>query len=331
MILVLGATSYIGQAFARVMRGRRECFIPLSRDAFDYTRFELLFDYVRKIKPELVINAAEHGEPLRLEDSEIDRLEMLQANTLLPQTVSRVCEMTQTPWGQVSSGDIYCGAKISRNQTFRIERDLAHPVIRKLFDRHPEQIRGFTELDEPNFSFKKGPCTFYSGTKALAEEAIRNHRESYIWRLRLPFNEQDQPANFLSRLLALPPSNGAINSLSHLEDCVAACLQLWERRAPFGIYNVTNPGAVTTDEIITMIQRILKPARPEAWLNGCGSSRSQSRPLLRSDCILDASKLRKTGIELRNVRDALQKSLEKWQSRANGQWTKFPQPEPAAQ
>ena len=62
MILLLGATGYIGQAFARALRSRRECFIPLSREAFDYTSFELLFDYVRKIKPDLVINAAEFVE-----------------------------------------------------------------------------------------------------------------------------------------------------------------------------------------------------------------------------------------------------------------------------
>jgi UDP-glucose 4,6-dehydratase len=330
MILILGATGYIGQAFARVLRGRRECFIPLSRDAFDYTRFELLFDYVRKIKPELLINAAEYIDEPSPDNGELDRFEMLQANTLLPQTVSRVCSMTNTPWGQVSSGDIYCGAKISQNQKYRIEKDLTHQAIRKLFERHPERFRGFTEFDEPNFSFKNGPCTFYSGTKALAEEAIRNNGESYIWRLRLPFNEQDQPGNFLSQLQTLCPFSDAINSLSHLEDCVAACLQLWDRRAPFGIYNVTNPGAITIDEIVSMMQRILRPSRPVACLNGFNSRPRESKPL-RSYCILDDSKLRKTGVELRNVREALEKSMENWQSQAGGLGKRVRHPEPAAQ
>jgi dTDP-4-dehydrorhamnose reductase len=330
MILVLGATSYIGQAFARMLRGRSECFIPLSRDAFDYSRFELLFDYVRKIKPDLVINAAEYVEEPSSGGGELDRLEMLHANTLLPQTVSRVCAMTQTPWGQVSSGDIYCGAKISHNQNIRIERDLTHPAIRNLFELHPERLHGFTESDEPNFSFKKGPCTFYSGTKALAEEAIRNHSESYIWRLRLPFNEQDRPGNYLWQLQNVPSSHDAINSLSHLEDCVGACLQLWERRAPFGIYNVTNPGAVTIDEIVQMIQRILKLSASGNGLNGLGSRSPQPR-LLRSHCVLDGSKLRRAGVELRHVRDALEKSLVKWQSQFAESWKRHPQPEPAAQ
>jgi UDP-glucose 4,6-dehydratase len=312
MILVLGATSYIGQAFARMLRGRSECFIPLSRDAFDYARFELLFDYVRKIKPDLVINAAEYIEEASSNNGELDRLEMLHANTLLPQTVSRVCAMTNTPWGHVSSGNIYSGAKISDNHKSRIERDLTRPAIRKLFDHYPDRFQGFTENDEPNCSFRAGPCTFYCGTKALAEEAIRYQGQNYIWRFRLPFNEQDQPCNFLSQLHSISQFDDGINSLSHLEDCVGACLELWERRAPFGIYNITNPGAITIRETVQMIRRILKPpGRAESWIGSCESFPNGSKPL-RSHCILDVSKMLRIGVKLRNVKEALEKSLEKW-------------------
>src|SRR5437899_6621197 len=154
MILLLGATGYVGQAFARALQSRNHFFIHLSRHAFDYTRFELLFDYVRKIKPELVVNAADCAEHWNAEASELDRLEMLQANTLLPQTVSRVCAMTNTPWAHVSSGRIYSGAKVLEHSRSRVERDLNRPVIRRLFEQHPDQFFGFTESDEPNFSFK---------------------------------------------------------------------------------------------------------------------------------------------------------------------------------
>ena len=101
MILLLGADSYVGQAFARALRSRKDSFIPLSRQAFDYSRFEFLFDYVRKTQPQLVINAAEHsGEAEAWSDGRPDetaedtaapdRLEMLQVNVLLPQTIARV-------------------------------------------------------------------------------------------------------------------------------------------------------------------------------------------------------------------------------------------------
>jgi dTDP-4-dehydrorhamnose reductase len=317
MILLLGATSYIGQAFARALRRRKDSFIPLARNAFDYTRFEFLFDYIRKVRPDLVINAAEYPVRTNEDLAESERVEMLQSNTFLPQTIARVCGATATPWAHISSGSIYIGAKVGENGGFRIEEDLSRPALRRLFTTHPERIRGFTEMDEPNFSFKRAPCTFYSGTKALAEEAIRDQMQIYLWRLRMPFNEQDEPRNFLSQLRDGWRFRDAINSLSQLDECVAACLALWDRRAAFGIYNIVNPGAVTTHEVAQMIQRILKPPRRFELMvyDPASSTRDGKEP--RSDCILDVSKLLATGIRLRNVREALTQSLQRWVSQSS--------------
>jgi len=344
MILLLGATTYAGQAFARALRRRKDSFIPLSRHTFDYTRFEFLFDYVRKIKPDLLINADEcdgtvqywshgatanenravatpvhgHTQPLHppFAEEESDRLEMLQANTLLPQTIARVCQATNTAWGHVSSGSIFCGAKLHSNGSSSIEEDLSLPAVRSLFAAHPERFQGFSELDQPNFSFKAPPCSFYSGTKALAEEALLNAR-NYIWRLHLPFNELDLPANFLSQLQDAPGLHEAINSFSQLDECVNACLDLWELRAPFGIYHVVNPGAVGTSEIVHLIQRILQPRREFQLLIYEDDGNPQAVRVLRSHCILDPSKLLNLGIKLCPVRQALVKSLEKWQPRSS--------------
>jgi dTDP-4-dehydrorhamnose reductase len=316
MILLLGADGYLGQAFACALRQREQCFIPLSRGAFDYTRFEFLFDYIRKIKPAFVINAVDCPPISEVAGAESDRMEMLRANTLLPQTVARACGMTNTPWGQVSSGSVYAGAKVLHNQCLRIEKDLTQPTLRKAFESHPEIFFGFKEGDEPNCSFNTAPCSFYSGTRALAEDSIRHHRQNYIWRLRLPFNEKDQPSNFLSQLQHSPFAGGAINSLSHLEDCVAACLELWERQAPFGIYHVTNPGAVDTDQIVEMVRRIRKPA-PHLQIYVNGRNRRNGDPVWpEGNCVLDTSKLFRAGVKLRPVQEALEASLQKWQPRA---------------
>src|SRR5262245_41517424 len=200
MILLLGATGFTGQAFARELRGRGDCFIPLSRSAFDYTRFELLFDYVRKIKPELVINAAGYSGKPNLDACETARMQTFQANTLLPQTVAKVCLMTNTPLGYVSSAAIYSGAKVYEKGHMRVETDLNRSNIRALFDDHPEKFFGFTEIDEPNFTFRSPPCSFLAGTKALAEEALRGEAQTYIWRAGMPFSQRDDECNFLTKL-----------------------------------------------------------------------------------------------------------------------------------
>ena len=50
--------------------------------------------------------------------------------------------------------------------------------------------RRVTEDDDPNFSFRSPPCSFYSGSKALGEEVLEGAENCYIWRLRIPFNQE---------------------------------------------------------------------------------------------------------------------------------------------
>jgi UDP-glucose 4,6-dehydratase len=316
MILLLGASGYIGQAFGAELRRRRWAFIPLTRKAIDYTQFDILFDYVRKMGPTFVINAAGYNGRPNVDACESARAEALSANTLLPQTIARVCLMTNIPWGHVSSACIYTGAKIIDNGETRIERELNRPDVRRLFEAYAEKFRGFTELDEPNSTFVCPPCSFYSGTKALAEEALREFGRCYIWRPGTPFNEQDGPRNFLSKIQRYAKVYDVVNSVSHLGDFARACLDLWDCRAPFGIYNVTNPGAVTTRQVVAMIQRILKPDRVfQFWKDDEEFYRFGAK-VLRSHCLLDVSKLLSTGVRMRPSEEALEDSLRKWHAAA---------------
>ena len=312
MILLLGASGYVGQAFSAELRRRRWSFIPLTRRAIDYTSFEILFDYIRKMRPEFVINAAGYAPNPNVDACESAREEVLCANALLPQTIARACLMTNTPWGHVSSGSIYLGAKVAEWGRMRSERDLTRPEMRRLFAGQPEKFYGFTEWDEPNFSFRHAPCNFYSGTKALAEEAIRGVGQNYIWRPRMLFNECDEPRNLLTKLQHYERVYDNVNSITHLDDFVRACLELWERQAPFGIYNVVNPGVVTTRRIVEMIQQILNPARRfEFWENDEEFYRCQAKAP-RSSCILDTSKLLSRGVKMRPVEEALENTLGRW-------------------
>ena len=309
MILLLGASGYMGQAFATELRRRGYGFIPLTRKAIDYTDFNLLFDYVRRLKPEFIINAAGYPGRPNADACEQAREETLCANTLLPQVISRVCMMTGTPWGHISSGCVYRGAKLIENGK---TRNVVGMELRQLFAGHPEKILGYTEWDEPNFCFRHPPCSFYSGSKALAEEVIRETGEVYIWRPGMPFNERNEPRNFLWRIQNYRKVHDGINSITHLGDFVRACLELWEWQAPFGIYNITNPGAVLTRKVVEMIQRILKPDRHFEFWKDDGEFYGYGAKALRSNCVLDVSKLLRAGVKMRPVEEALEDSLHNW-------------------
>lgn len=312
--LLLGATGYVGQAFARELRRRGNAFIPLTRSAVDYTCFEQLFNYVRQMKPTFLINAAGHVGKPNVDACEREREETLWGNTLLPQTVARVCLMTNTPWAHISSGSIYAGAKLVDSNGTRVVRNLNTPEMRCLFELNPKLFRGFSEKDEPNFSFRHAPCNFYSGTKALAEEAVAKLGQNYIWRLATPFNEVDKLPNLFSKLQRYSRIYDHVSSFSQLDESVRACLDLWEGQAPYGIYNVANPGAMTTRQVVTMIQCILKPDRNFEFWKDDDAFYGEGARAPRANGILDVSKLLSAGARMRPVQEAMEDSLERWQT-----------------
>jgi len=312
MILLLGASGYIGQAFAAELQRRKKNFVALARKQGDYTRFDLLSEYLRTQKIEFVVNCAGFTGKPNVDACELDKAGTLLGNSLLPQTIAHACAAAHVPWGHVSSGCIYSGAKISEHGNIRVEKDLTRPELHALAEQKSPAILGFTETDPPNFTFRDPPCSFYSGSKALGEEAIAGIGRSYIWRLRIPFDEFDNQRNYLSKVQRYAKVYENVNSISHRADFVNACLDLWERRAPFGAYNVTNPGYVTSRHVIELIEKRLKPARKfEFWRSDEEFYKVAARTP-RSNCVMDVSKLLAAGVNMRPVEEALEDSLRKW-------------------
>jgi dTDP-4-dehydrorhamnose reductase len=312
MILLLGASGYIGQAFARELQVRGEAFTALSRKELDYSRFDSLLKYLRETKPTFVLNAAGYTGKPNVDACEIAKADTLLGNTLLPQTIAQACAATSIPWGHVSSGCIYSGAKIALDNKVAVEKDLSSPKYLELAEKNPSAIHGYTETDTPNFSFREPPCSFYSGTKALAEEVIKGLGSGYIWRLRIPFDQYDNGRNYLTKIQRYAKVYDNVNSISHREDFVRACLDLWKLRAPFGTYNVTNPGFVTTHQVVQLIEKILKPGRTfEFWKNDAEFYLVAAKTP-RSNCVMDVSRLLVAGVQIRPVQEALEHSLRNW-------------------
>src|SRR5580658_3716116 len=99
MILLLGASGYIGEAFAKELQRRKKEFIPLSRQQVDYTRFEPLLEFLKSKKPEFVINAAGYTGKPNVDACEDAKADTLAGNTLLPQTIADACTAARISWG----------------------------------------------------------------------------------------------------------------------------------------------------------------------------------------------------------------------------------------
>jgi dTDP-4-dehydrorhamnose reductase len=313
MILLLGGTGYVGEAFQQELASRGVLFRNVRRSEADYGRFDVLVGLLRTLKPEFVVNCAGYTGKPNVDACESAKADTLAGNALLPQTIAHACAVEGVPWGHVSSGCIYSGAKVAAaDGSLHVEKDMTRPDLRALAENNPSAIHGFTESDTPNFSFRAEPCSFYSGTKALGEEAIAGVGQSYVWRLRIPFDEVDGARNYLSKVQRYPKVYDNLNSISHRADFARACLDLWKVRAPFGTYNVTNPGWVSTRHVIGMIERILKPSkRFEFWENDAEFYRVAAKTP-RSNCVMDSTKLLSAGVKIRPVEEALEQSLRNW-------------------
>ena len=287
MIYLLGGSGYVGQAYQALLTRKGIPFRNLRRAELDYTQPALLAAILRREKPAFLINAAGYTGKPNVDACELHKAECLLGNAVLPGLVAQACAEACVPWGHVSSGCIYNGAR----------RDGG----------------GFTETDPANFSFRSPPCSFYSGTKALGEEVLAGQPDVYVWRLRIPFDHVDNPRNYLTKLMRYARLLEATNSISELHEFCAATLACWEKRVPFGTYNVTNPGFITTHEVVALIKQSGVCQKEFVFFKDEDEFMHVAAKTPRSNCIMDSAKLASVGLQLTDVHEAVARDLRRWQ------------------
>jgi len=285
MYLILGSTGYLGSHFLKYLRSIGETVRGLSRTEIDYTNSDELRSLLNEIKPRFLINAAGYTGKPNVDACESDKAECLFGNAVLPGRIRTACEEVGIPWGHVSSGCIYSGRKSDGG--------------------------GWTEEDEPNFSFRNGPCSFYSGTKALGEEVLKDAKNCYIWRLRIPFNEEISPRNYLQKLLHYSSLLEAENSISHIDDYINSCLSSLTQECEPGIYNLTNSGSITTRQVVKWMKEEGVTDKEFTFFENEEDFMAKAVITPRSNCVMDTSKAERNGIALRPVEEAVRDSLRK--------------------
>ena len=284
-IVILGCTGYVGSRFYMSALHRRHTVDVITRQSANAADYKNLKDVLSVLNPDFVINAAGYTGKPNVDACELNKDETIIGNVVLPQVVAQVCDTLGIRWGHVSSGCIYAGTKGKK---------------------------GFTEKDEPNFSFDNPPCSFYSGTKALGEKVLMsNYDTPYIWRLRIPFDEYNGPRNYLTKLMKYDKLLRARNSVSHRREFVEACFSLAEDGAPRGIYNVCNPGSITTEQVVKLIKKRLKLKKKFEFFDDEDDFMGNVKTY-RSNCVMDVTKLLKAGVRMSPVQDALDMALKDW-------------------
>jgi len=280
MIAIIGGAGWIGRAILHELAVRKYRYSAPFRSVYDVRDYRPILTFLRSIEATLVINCAGYTGRPNIDSCELETVKTMSANVLIPTALCCACADARIPLMHVSSGCIYHGLR---------------------------QI--FSEDTPPN------PQSFYTTTKALAETTITtlaNECGHYIVRIRMPLDNISHPRNYMTKLLTYERVyEGGPQSITCRPDFAAACLDLWDKRAPFGIYNMTNPGPLTAHDIVELIKESGLKRDFQFWKND-EEFYSQAATARRSTCILDTTKLESVGIRMRPAREAVIWSLENW-------------------
>jgi dTDP-4-dehydrorhamnose reductase len=285
MLTLVGANGYVGQKITSILEHNQISFTSLSRVGTDYYDAKKLRNCLESNQSKFLINCAGFTGKPNVDACESAKYESLYGNAVLPGIVREVCEDLKIPWGHISSGCIYSGRRADGE--------------------------GWSEDNEPNFSFRSPPCSFYSGTKALGEEVLEGAENCFVWRLRIPFNHQPNPRNYLQKLLNYENLLEAENSVSHLEDFCQKCIECFTKDVEPGIYNMTNPGSITTYQVTEWMIKEGLTDKKFKFFNSEEEFMTKAAIAPRSNCVLDTTRAEKAGIAMRPVEEAMIDSIRR--------------------
>ena len=284
MIILLGSSGYVGKKFASSLSASGLDVLGVSRCDVSYAEANVLRDFLKDIRPSFLINAAGFTGRPNVDACEFAKYECLQGNAVLPGIIREVCEDLKLPWGHISSGCIYSGRR--------------------------DDGKGWKEEDEPNFSFRSPPCSFYSGSKALGEEILQGAENCYVWRMRIPFNEEKNPRNYLEKLLNYHTLLDAENSISHIDEFVAKCIDCFREEVEPGVYNLTNVGSITTRQVPEWMSDEGFANKDFQFFNNEKEFLAKAANTPRSNCVLDTTKAEKAGIAMIPVEEAVKSAIQ---------------------
>jgi dTDP-4-dehydrorhamnose reductase len=207
-----------------------------------------------------IVNAAGYVGTPNVDACETHKQECIEGNILWPMELER--RYNPVPIIHITSGCVYNGYKDG----------------------------GWTEEDEPNFT-----GSFYSLTKATFQKHC-DLEYNYLLRIRMPFGAEDNPRNLLTKLRSYSSLVDSVNSLTNIDDLVKVVDYFSEHLPEPGIYNVCNPGEISTREIAEIL------GLNKEWISVTDFLKKVSAP--RSFTTLNTDKIQKI-LPIRDVREAL--------------------------
>jgi len=157
---------------------------------------------------------------------------------------------------------------------------------------------GFVEEDPHNFT-----ASFYSNTKSTVEKLLINYPNVLTLRLRMPISEDLNARSFITKITKYEKVVNIPNSMTVLPELLPISIKMTLDELK-GVYNFTNPGAVSHNEILEMYKKYVDPSF--TWKNFTIEEQNQILKAKRSNNTLDVTKLVKYAPNIKPVKESLE-------------------------
>eukprot|EP01123_Difflugia_compressa_P013028 TRINITY_DN5816_c0_g1_i1.p1 TRINITY_DN5816_c0_g1~~TRINITY_DN5816_c0_g1_i1.p1 ORF type:complete len:224 (+),score=42.77 TRINITY_DN5816_c0_g1_i1:221-892(+) len=121
-------------------------------------------------------------------------------------------------------------------------------------EKHPiGDTVGFKEDEPPNWDKLK-----YVQLAIQLEEELKSHPAVLSLRISMPITDDGHPGSLLTKLVTFPKVASMPNSFTIIDDLWPFALKMCLQKVS-GVFNFTNPGVISHDEILTIYKEILQP------------------------------------------------------------------------
>lgn len=209
--------------------------------------------------------------------------ENINDNLYAPLVLAHECHMRQIHYTYLGTGCIF-------------EYDEMHPV-----DRPTD---GFTETDLPNFFGSS-----YSTVKGFTDRLMGLYRSSTLnVRIRMPITAKPNTRDFITKIVNYEKICSIPNSMTVLDELLPLLVDMMYQQRT-GTIQLTNPGVISHEEILSMYQELCDPTK--TWKTMTYEEQSSLLKSKRSNNSLDTSLLEEWCPTVRPIHMAIRAVLEK--------------------
>lgn len=243
-----------------------------------------IITFIDKYKPDVIVNAIGFCGVPNVDQCEIEKDRTYIANTVLPMLLATECKNHSIKMIHIGSGCIYFG-------------ESPYSYHEKGWNK-PTRDLGWRE---DNFA---NPKSFYSKTKYATDLILGEMNHVTTLRIRMPISSKNTPRNLINKLKNYQQIINIPNSITFMDDLIR-CIDWFinEKFNESGIFHVTNPQPLTAVQIMQEYQKYIKNHTfdiiNEYQLDKLTNAK-------RSNCILDSTKLEKTGFKMTPSVEALE-------------------------